>query len=148
MVLKPRNSTFLSSCQLTKIIHWSCYCTVHVYVLIHICDSEWSFWTGANRWRPFIVCLYMYDSWRSKYKRRRVGVPLSAPHHRACPKRWHEFLSANVVSFCVIYESRLKTVICYADFGGIIDHHCLIFFITTFPGYSGFLRHKMCSNIY
>jgi hypothetical protein len=31
--------TFLASSQLTTSIHWSCYCTAHVYVVIHFCDS-------------------------------------------------------------------------------------------------------------
>ena len=31
--------TFLASSQLTTSIHWPCYCTAHVYVVIHFCDS-------------------------------------------------------------------------------------------------------------
>ena len=33
---------FTSSSQLTTSIHWSCYCTVHVFV-IDFCDNIWSF---------------------------------------------------------------------------------------------------------
>jgi hypothetical protein len=64
---------------LTMIIHWPCYCTVHVYVVIHFCDGVWSFWVEANLCRillfvyigigyrvfsistqDFIVCLYRH----------------------------------------------------------------------------------------
>jgi hypothetical protein len=34
--------------QLTTGIYLLCYCTVHVYVVIHFCDSMWSFWNGGE----------------------------------------------------------------------------------------------------
>jgi hypothetical protein len=33
---------------------WLCYCTVHAYVVIYICDNMWSFWMKANMSR--FVC--------------------------------------------------------------------------------------------
>ena len=36
MVFKPTDSTFLASSQLTISVHWQCYCTVHVYVVIRV----------------------------------------------------------------------------------------------------------------
>ena len=44
--LYPMGYTFLVSSELTTNIHCSCYYTVHVYVVIHFCESmcllEWS----------------------------------------------------------------------------------------------------------
>jgi len=37
--LKPTDSTFQTNSQLTTSIHLPCYCTVHVYVVIHFCVS-------------------------------------------------------------------------------------------------------------
>jgi hypothetical protein len=37
-----------------------CYCAVHLYVVIHFCDSMSSFRVEANMWRFFIICLYIY----------------------------------------------------------------------------------------
>jgi len=45
MVLKQQ---ILHYSQLTKNIHCPCYCTVHLYVVIHYCDSMWSFLVEAN----------------------------------------------------------------------------------------------------
>jgi hypothetical protein len=36
LVILCIHSTFLASRQLTKSIHWPCYCTVHVFVVIHM----------------------------------------------------------------------------------------------------------------
>ena len=57
-------------------MHWPCYCTVHVHVVIHFYDSVWSFWWG-NLCRFIIVCLYLYCSWRSNYQEGRVGISLT-----------------------------------------------------------------------
>jgi len=35
--------------------HWPCYCTVHVCVDIHFCNSMWSFWVEVNLCR---FCFY------------------------------------------------------------------------------------------
>jgi hypothetical protein len=55
---------FITADQLTsnwkiKSIHWPCYCTVHVYVVIHFCDSMWSFWVEANLCRFFLLFAYI-----------------------------------------------------------------------------------------
>ena len=43
------------------ISHILYYCTVHVYVFFHNCDSLWSHWLEANLRRLFyIVCVYDY----------------------------------------------------------------------------------------
>jgi len=41
------HSTFLASRQLTTSIHWPCYCTVHVFVVIHMYTMR-SFWVEAT----------------------------------------------------------------------------------------------------
>jgi hypothetical protein len=44
MICLPTDSTFFTSSMLNMCIHKPCHCTVHVSVLIHFCDSVWSFW--------------------------------------------------------------------------------------------------------
>ena len=39
-------------------IHWPCYCTVHVYVVIHYCNGVLSFWFEMNLSR-FILIVYI-----------------------------------------------------------------------------------------
>jgi hypothetical protein len=51
-------STFVSDLALTMSIHWSCYCTVHVYVILYFCESMWYFLVEANLYRFVIVYLY------------------------------------------------------------------------------------------
>jgi hypothetical protein len=36
------------SSQLNMNFHWPCYCNVHIFVVIHFCDSVWSFWLEAD----------------------------------------------------------------------------------------------------
>ena len=50
------DSTFLASSQLITIIHWPCYCTVHVYVVIHFV-SVWSF--ESKRICADLYCLFI-----------------------------------------------------------------------------------------
>jgi hypothetical protein len=58
-LFEPTDSTFLASSQLTTSIHWPCYCTIHVYVVIHICDML-SFWVETNLFRfCFKLCVYI-----------------------------------------------------------------------------------------
>jgi hypothetical protein len=35
------------------------YCAVHVYVVIHLCGSMWSFWVEANLCRFFLSFVYV-----------------------------------------------------------------------------------------
>jgi len=57
-IFLPTNATFLTSSQLTKIIHWPCCCTVPAYIAIHFCGSMWSLWVEAGLCRVFfIICL-------------------------------------------------------------------------------------------
>ena len=49
------------SSQLNMTFHWPCYCNVHIFVVIHFCDSVWSFWLEANLCRYLIV--YVYHHW-------------------------------------------------------------------------------------
>ena len=58
--LKTTDSTFLASSQLTMTIHWTCYCTVHLYVAIHFCGSVWCFGVETNLCR-FLWFVYICD---------------------------------------------------------------------------------------
>jgi hypothetical protein len=41
------------SCKLTTSIHWHCYCTAHVYIVINFCDRIRSVRVEENMWRVF-----------------------------------------------------------------------------------------------
>jgi len=46
-------------------IYWLCYYTVHVFVIIHFCDSMWLFWVEANMYcfLSFVyICFAIGDS--------------------------------------------------------------------------------------
>ena len=54
----------VASSPLTMLIHWPYYCIVHVYIVIHFCDSMF-FWVDVNLCTFFlIVWLYLYCYWR------------------------------------------------------------------------------------
>lgn len=40
-------------------IHWLCYSTVHVHVVIHFCDCRWCFRVEANL-QVFVTFVYVY----------------------------------------------------------------------------------------
>ena len=42
------------------IIHCPWYCSVHVFVVIHLCDNMWSFWVEANRVGIFLYRFFIY----------------------------------------------------------------------------------------
>jgi len=56
-VLRVMDYIVLAINQLTKDMHWPCYCTVHVYVVIHVCDSMRASWVVADM---FFHCLFIY----------------------------------------------------------------------------------------
>ena len=59
-IMHTTDSTFLAGCQLTTSIHWSCYCTVHVYVVFHFWDSIiCGLFVETNLFR-FLVHLFIY----------------------------------------------------------------------------------------
>ena len=86
-----------------------CYCTINVYVVIHFCDSMWSFgvkWICAGF---FIICLYMYYSWWSSYQEGRVEISLTGitlPHCCACSKTGFKF--PNHVFFCSVNSVKME----------------------------------------
>jgi hypothetical protein len=77
MVFNQSIHAFLASSQLTTGIHLPSCCTVHVFVVIHFCDSMWSFYVKTNLCGFFfIVCLYMYCRRRSSYEEGEVWGPI------------------------------------------------------------------------
>jgi hypothetical protein len=71
----------LARSQLTTNSHWPCYCTLHVYAVVHFTDSMWSFWVETNLYRWFlIICLYMHCGWRSSYQEGKVGISSTPPY--------------------------------------------------------------------
>ena len=107
-------------------IHWPCYCTVQVYVVIHFLDSMWTFFLLIF----FIVCIYMYCLWSSNYQERSGVIPLidiTPPHLCTCPKPWHGFPRSYFVVVFVFSDIRWKVIVSFVDIGGIVDHQCLNF---------------------
>ena len=102
--------TFLASCLFTTSIHWPCYCTVHVYLVIHFCDSMWSFWVAANLWRFFLlfvyICIVIGDP---IIKRESDWIPLispALPHFCICPKPLPGFPRSYIMAFFLFIELR------------------------------------------
>ena len=119
-------------------IHWPCYYTVHVYVLIHFCDSMWSFDGKLICAGFFIVCLYMYCLWRSSYQEGRDGILLTSLtlqrssyqewrdgilltsltplHYLACPKPGSGFLTSYGMDFLcwvILVKMRCDCSFCW-----------------------------------
>ena len=117
-------------------LHWPCYCTVQIFVVIHFCASMWYFRVKANLCRFFLMFIYIYiciaigdpvikREWlRSHFNPATflVSVPsqdLDFQHHMSC-------------LFLVFSERRWKVFVCFVDIGGIVDHHCLNFLFIIF----------------
>jgi len=108
---KHSDSSFQASSQLTASIQCSYCCTVHVYVVIHLCDNVWSFWVEANLYSffyplpTFLYTLYMHCRWRSIYQDGRVVIPLpglTTPHFCACYNTGSGYPAAYVAVFCYV----------------------------------------------
>ena len=54
--MSPTCSTFFANSQLITSVHWFCYCTFHVYVVIHLVSVI-----------PLSVCYYRFCRWRYNY---------------------------------------------------------------------------------
>jgi len=45
---------------LSMSIHWHCYCTVHVYIVIHFCDSVFGLFLSGSESLQVFYCLFIY----------------------------------------------------------------------------------------
>jgi hypothetical protein len=72
-----KTQLFLANSRLTTSVYWPCYCTIHVYVVIHFCDSMWSFCVQTNLCRFVIVRLYIYCHWRFQLSREECWEPVN-----------------------------------------------------------------------
>jgi hypothetical protein len=60
--LQQRHFTFLASSQLTTTIHWTCYCSVHIYIVNYVMVYvllSWSHFVQVC----FIDCIFLYGHW-------------------------------------------------------------------------------------
>ena len=60
----------------------------------------------------------------------RIGIPLTIltlPHFCAYPKPLPEFSKPYLVICFVFTSLKWEVVVCFVDFGGIVDHHCVNF---------------------
>jgi hypothetical protein len=102
------------------------YC-FHISIFL-FCDNTymWSVWVEENLCRfLFIVCLYMYCHWRSRYEAGEVGILLTGltlSHFCACT--W----ISNVICRCAFFvfrQFRWEVAVRFVDIGVNVDHHCL-----------------------
>ena len=138
--LYPTYVTLLPSSQLTTNIHWPCYCTVDVFVVIHFVTVSrmWSLLMEAI-WACF-YCLFIYVLPLVIQLSREKGwdplVGLIPPHGGPYPRPIPGFPTYIVVLFFVFSEWRWEVTVRFVDIGGTVDYHCLNFlFIICMPGY-------------
>jgi hypothetical protein len=95
-------------------IHWLCYGTVHVYVVIYMCDSMWSFRVEENQEGNVRIPLTnLTPIWP-----RNIVVPV--------PNQDMEFNITCQGLYCIQWvQLRSEVVVRFVHIGGIDDHHCL-----------------------
>ena len=87
---------------------------VHVYVVIHFCDSLWVFLSGSESVQVF-YCLFIYSrmQWcrKSSFQEGSIGIPLTGVtllHCCACPKSRPIFPASYVVVSFVFSEDERR----------------------------------------
>jgi hypothetical protein len=103
-------------------IHWPCYCTVHVYVDIHVCDSM--------RWNR--ICAGCFIVWLQLYQEGIAGIPLTGltpPQYLFCPNPGPRNATSYVVVFCVQWYKHYFTMF-------VLFVACLMVFNATFNNIS------------
>ena len=68
----------------------------------------------------FIVCLYLYSSWRSYYQEGEVWIQVTSvtlPYLCAFPTPGSVFSSAYVLVQFVLYDLRLEVIVAFVDIG-------------------------------
>ena len=120
MVFNQQILPSLASSQLTMNIHWSCYCTVHVYV-VNSCDSVQSFWVKQKCASFFFHCLFMYTCiyichGESNCQEGEGWNPINLfnPHPTClCLSQARNWISIDIWSFCVHwFEVRVSRLFC------------------------------------
>ena len=104
-------------------IHWPFYCSVHVNVVVHICNSVWYFWVEANIcMQVLFICLDLGIKFR---------IPLTGlilPHFvcRIYARTWIS------ISICpgIFGVQWFDIVARFVGISGIVDYHCLNFIST------------------
>ena len=122
-----------------------CYCTVHVYAVIHFSDSVWSFWVVANLCMVFLLLHYICCRWRWSYRGSvRITLPsLTTSHFRDCSKSGPGFpTSYAMVLFCVQwFEERDGCSLI------LVDDNCLNFLFTRWNSFNQYNSAKFCRTI-
>jgi len=107
---QPTYSIFLASSQLTKSIHWFCYCTVHVFLsFISICiavDTPLTRWDGRNFINQFNTATFLF-----------LSQGINSIYKAKC--HW---------VFFVLSDLRWKVIIRFVVIDPLVDHHWLIIF--------------------
>ena len=108
--LSPTDSSFLASSQLTTSFHWPYYCTIHVYVVIHI---------DANLCR-FLSFVCMHCRQLSKEE---GWDPINRfkPSTFLCMSQSRNQFSIVICRGLLVLEVFVR----FVDIDEIIDHHCV-----------------------
>ena len=117
-------------------IHRPFYCSVDVDVVLHICNSVWSFWVEANICMQFLfICLDLGIKFRITL------TGLIQPHFvcRIYARTWIS------ISICpgIFSVQWFDIVARFVGISGIVDYHCLKFISTVIVIRSNFLVDKI-----
>ena len=85
---------------------WPCYCTVHAYVVIYICDNMWSFWMKANM--SGFVCYHLFP-YVIVVKHWILHLQFNPPHF-VCLSQTSTWIS-NVIYRGILYGQSVEVIV-------------------------------------
>ena len=113
-------------------IQWP-YCTVHVYVVIKMCDSMWSFWVDVNLCLCFlhrIVCKCIIQLSKGEGRDHINWFNLAIFMCLSQARTWISNVICYGLSCVLCVQLRWEVIVHFVDICGIDDHHCLNFLFT------------------
>ena len=100
---------------LTMSIHWPCYCTAHVHIVVFMIAC------GLSEWKRicagFLSFVYICIA---------VGDPVFK-RGSLMFSGWRWEVIVYFVDIGGIVDHNCLIFLCFVDIGGIVDHNCLIF---------------------
>jgi hypothetical protein len=143
--------TLLTSSQVTTSIRWLCYCTVHVYIVIHFSDCVWSFEWKRIYGGVFLNGLFLYvfslEIQLSDGKSLDHSSGVKPATFFACPKTW--IPNTECLGLFVIIGLKWQVVVRCIDIYRIVDHSYLNFLFISYWKLlnQGFLVVKLKSSL-
>ena len=109
-------------------MHWSCYCTLNVYVVIHFCDIWFYEWKVICAMLFLIAFIYKRCRWRSNYQEGEGCDVIDgwSPSHFIWLS-WARISISNDICSGFFYIQWIEVSGDWSFFGycWIVDHHCL-----------------------